>query len=443
MSNAKFMAVFRRPSINTVKAIATDLLAGTGYADVFVIGDSNAGNFDDATARGWSGGFWDALAQNRSVNEYGTGLYETAAASATNIKNGAPYDANEYAVGAIQTGTSYGTAWSRNFNGTTERTSLLSSIWKRGLKYPGVNKDFAYLESTSTQAYNSASWLSLNHNSSIATQISCQHAVTARWLYVGGTSQTNARATIWAYKTAGGDVSASSNTDVHNSTASAVIQRVSRSIAADASRTKYLATYGANTTGRGPLACIMRHIFRSGVPGFSVTNLHTHDGGTCQNIADALSESTGCGVATLQTYFQEAVTRQIDAGAAAGRVLVFISMGINDGTTNSATNYPTHVASIISQLKTAWSNAGYAPGGLGIVCVASHPTATYDPTDTNTAGAAAVAGDSQVRFVNLASLGVTTSYLTSNSYYSGVTTAHMNRSGYRAVSDLILTAVTT
>ena len=435
-----FTSMFRRSMLgggSQVKSIMTDLLDGTGYCDFFVIGDSNAGNFDSTGARGYAGGLWDSLAIDNGVNEYGTQFAEAGASSATNLLGGAPSSAN-FGRAAVTLSTAYGNVWSKHYTGTANKTTLLDNIWKRGLKAPGVNKEAAYLESTSVQAY-ADTWMKFGHNASVSNAFSCQHAATFRLVVVGGINQTTGLIRTWVYSTgAAPEASAQANNDVHNSTSSPVIQIIDKSWSANAARVEQAATFNANTNGKGPVICLMRSIFRSGVPGFAVTNLQNIDGGSTTNIADSLSDSTGVGSVTLATYFKQAIERQTTAGATKKRVIVFINMGINDGTANCTANYVTNTNLIIAQCKTAWATAGGVASDLGIICTVSHSTSTFSPVGANGAASASLVGDSVVHFVNITPTG--TSY---SAYYSPVTQAHLTVAGYRFAVNLAFQAIMT
>jgi hypothetical protein len=419
-----------------VKSIMSDLMAGTGYCDFFVIGDSNAGNDDDANARGYSGGLWESLAIDKGVNEYGTQFAEFGASSLTYLKGGAPVSSN-FGLASIIDATTYGTNWSRNFNGTIPRSALVADIWKRGLKAPGVDKEAAYLESTSTQSY-LTSWMKFDHNASVPTALSCRHAATFRMVVVGGINQSNAVIQTWVYADVSGPAaSAQSNTNVFNATSTPVIQIIDKSWAADASRLRQAATHTSNTSGKGPVMALMRSVFRSGTPGFAVTNLHAHGGATTTTIAASLSEATGCGSITLSTYFKQAIERQTTAGATKKRVVVWLNMGINDGTATCTANYVNNALAIVAQCKAGWATAGGVASDLGIVCSVSHPTSTFSPTGANDNALVGLASDPVVTYVNINPAGTTWT-----SYYGPVTQAHLNVAGYRFVANTALQAIT-
>tara|TARA_R110000868_G_scaffold93905_2_gene259655 strand:+ start:1063 stop:2370 length:1308 start_codon:yes stop_codon:yes gene_type:complete len=434
-----FTSMFRRSMLgggSQVKSIMTDLIAGTGYCDFFVIGDSNAGNYDATGARGYAGGLWDSLAIDNVINEYGTQFAECGSDITTQLKGGAPSSGN-YGLAKTVIATTYGNVWSKHYTGTADKTTLLDSIWKRGLLSPGATKEAAYLESTSAEAYTDT-WMKFSHNSSVSTALSCQHAATFRLVLVGGINQSTAVVRTWVYAAvSGADASAQANNNVYNATSTPTIQILDKSWSASGTRLEQAATFNANTTATGPVICLMRSVFRSGVPGFAVTNLQNYSGGTTSVIAASLSDATGCGSLTLATYFKQAIERQTTAGATKKRVIVFINMGINDGTATCTANYVTNTNLIIAQCKTAWESAGGVAADLGIICTVSHSSSTFSPTGANAAASSSLVGDPVVHFVNITPTG--TSY--SDKY--GTIDAHLSQAGYRFAVNLAFQAIMT
>ena len=435
-----FTSNFRRAMLSggsQVKSIMTDLFEGTGYCDFFVIGDSNAGNYDATGARGYAGGLWDSLAIDNAVNEYGTQFAECGSNVTTQLKGGAP-SSGDYGIAKTIISTTYGNVWSKHYTGTANKTTLLDSIWKRGLQSPGATKEAAYLESTSAQAYTDTN-MKFGHNSSVSTALSCQHAATFRLVLVGGINQSTAVVRTWVYAlVSGADASAEANNNVYNATSTPTIQILDKSWSASGTRLAQAATFNANITATGPVICLMRSVFRSGVPGFAVTNLQNYDGGTTSVIAASLSDATGCGSLTLATYFKQAIERQTTAGATKKRVIVFINMGINDGTATCTANYVTKTNLIIAQCKTAWASAGGVASDLGIICTVSHSSSTFSPEGANVAASASLVGDPVVNFVNITPTG--TSY---SAYYGPITDAHLTAAGYRFAVNLAFQAIMT
>lgn len=424
---------------NVASNIARNLRAGTGYADIVVIGDSNAGNYDQVGARGYAGGFYDALDQGL-VYEYATAMGEHATASTTYPKHGAAGSTPTYQF-STHTSTAYGTTWSRNNNGTTDRISTLDSIWKpKHLKIDGVAKDFSYLESTASQAYSSV-WMKLNHNGSTIRAISVRDALTVRFIFATLPHTPNsAQVRTWIFTTAGSvDVAAAQTQTMYNTGASPVITALDRTIPADATRTETQCTFGANTTGKGPLAALACSAFKVGVPGYAIQIFTNHSGSTSTQIKDALADATGCGTNHIKTYLQLLAARQVSAnnGTAPARVLVWLNFGINDGTANATANYVGNATAIINQFKAAWSSLGYSDDTLGFIATVSHPTPTFNPAGANAAAAASFASDNRVKFVD-----ISTVVANWTPYYSGMTDAHLTQNGYLTVASEVIARIT-
>jgi len=428
-----------------------DLLAGR-YLDVFVIGDSNAGFNGTTTTRGFTGGIWESLQDSAQWNlqEYGTGLFETGGTSAVSLYplNGATGEDNT-AQAAVDAFTSTGgTTWSKG----SAITSSLDSVYYPGntqkLAFAGAGnfKDFAYLASNASNVY-SGTWAALNYNASNPNAMNSRLAGRFRMTYAApSAASSTAQVQTWVYKTAGGDVVANTMNVIGNSPTAGVILQGALDVgyAADAARGKMYAVYAASTSDRGPLGIIFRSYYRTGTPGFSATNWQTMSGGTSQQIGLSFSEADGCRVSTIKTYFTEAVTRQRLAGGS-GSILVFVTMGTNDGTESSATNYPVAAQTIISQCNQAWSELGYPQGQLGFVMAASCPWTSFDPNPTTQALRSAFQSNPQVCILDINEI-APQSYLSANLFYAGgVSTpaAHLSAAGYKAVANRIVDKVRT
>ena len=431
-------------------SLIRNLLAGS-YLDVFVIGDSNAGFDGTTTTRGFTGGIWESLQDSAQWNlqEYGTGLFETGGTSGTSIfpTNGATGEnsTSQASIGAIT--TTGGTTWSKG----SATTSSLDSVYypgntqKLAFAGAGVFKDFAYLASNASNVYDGA-WVALNANASYPNAMNSKSAGVFRLMYAApGAATSTARIQTWVYKTAGGDVTTNTLHTIGNpSVGSIATGNIEASYADDESRRKMYGVFGATTSDRGPLGLIFRSFYRTGTPGFSATNWQTMSGGTSQQIGLSFSEADGCRVSTIKTYFSEAVTRQRAAGGT-GNILVFVTMGTNDGTANSATNYPVAAQTIISQCNKAWGELGYPQGQLCFVMVASCPWTSFDPNPTTQALRSAFQSNPQVCVLDINEI-APQSYLSANLFYAGgVSTpaAHLSAAGYKAVANRIVAKVRT
>jgi hypothetical protein len=428
-------------------SLIRNLLSGN-YLDVFVIGDSNAG-FDGTVT---TGGFWESLqdASQWNCREYGTGLFEPGATNGVTVypTNGATGENNTVQGMADAITTTGGTTWSRG----SAVTSLLDSVYYPGntqkLAFPGtgIYKDFAYLSSTVSSVYHS-SWVALNYNASYPNAMNSRVAGVYRMMYAApGAASSTAQLQTYVYLVSG-SVPVTTNTMnfIGNPAVGAItVDNLEASYEADASRGKMYGVFGVTTSDKGPLGLIFRSFYRTGVPGFSTTNWQTMSGGTSQQIGLSFSESDGCRVSTIKTYFQEAVTRQRSAGGA-GNIVVFVTMGTNDGTANSAVNYPVAAQTIISQCNAAWNQLGYPQGRLGFILAASCPWTSFDPNPTTQALNASFQSNPQVCIVDINDL-ASQSYLSANLFYAGgVSTpaAHLSAAGYKAVANRIINKVRT
>jgi hypothetical protein len=167
-------------------------------------------------------------------------------------------------------------------------------------------------------------------------------------------------------------------------------------------------------------------------------------GATTAQVASAFGNSTlGVGLSTQAYYLKCIRDTQIAAGGK-GRVMVFINMG-----TNSSANgfqYMQDGATIINQLKTAWGQTGAPADDLVFVLSSTAQWTSFDPALADAGVKALGTTEANVAAFALGpDLGVTQSYLTTNSYYASPTTsgsnspsAHLARTGYSAVATLIL-----
>lgn len=425
-------SMLRRGAIsggNSAETIVRDLKAGTGYADIFVIGDSNVGYSSAGNQRGYCGGLFDGL-DGKGIKQYATGLHDPAYSGTTYPSHSSPITNGYIELSFPTTVTTGGTSWS----GGTALTSVLSSanIYKGGFlrASASITKDFAYLQSSSNQAYG-GSWLEIGNNTADANGISCEQAVTARLTFAKFPSQSTAQVGVLI----SGGIYGTTYTSMTNGTASPVLFDLDIPISASPGRAAYKIYHDANTSGKGPVGLLFRSVFRS-VAGYAITNFNQYSGGTSTTIADSMSDATGCGSGTIATYCRAACERQVSAGASEGRVLVYINMGINNGTANAGLVFATDAAAVVSQFKAAWSSLGYNSKNLGFIVTCSHPTSAFDPTGANQGAAAQFASDSQVRFVNLQTLGINFS-----SYYDSGGQAHLSTSGYKLVAEYVLDAV--
>jgi len=443
---------YKQGSTSAAGAMLRSLQNG-GYVDVMVIGDSNSGFDGTTTSRGYSGGIWETLQDASGWNrkEYGTGLGECAANSASSLYplNGANGENNTSQFYVSVNGTTGSSTWSRG----SALVSAADFIYYPGtagysLYYPFSapnynTKDWSYLANPTSAGNYLSDWVALNKNASYPNALDCDQASFFRITGIKFPNQSTARIQTWMYMTSGPTTVASQRTeDLSNATSDYAIYSVERDISA-ATRTKMYGVYAASSSVcKGPVGVLFRSFYRKNVPGFSVTNFQTYAGGTSEQIGLSMSDSVGCKYTTIKTYLRELVTRQQAAGGL-GNVLVFCNMGTNDGTTNSATNYPVAANTIVSQFNKAWNELGYPPNQLAFILTASAAWTSYNPDQTISNLRAAYSDNPQVSVFNINAV-APQSYLVANSYYAGNSAtpqAHLSATGYKTVSKMILDGV--
>jgi len=424
-----------------------ELTSGRGYLDILVIGDSNGGFDGTTSSRGFSGGLWETLLDANQFNtqEYGTGLGETSGVSTGDFfpLNGANGEATTSQFSVAIWGSAGGTVWGK---GSVLAGGAFDSIYYPGttgyeLYFPGKVKDFAYLVSTVSSTYN-GTWVALNKNASYPNALNSDMAATCRFNYaIEAEAGSGVRFVSWVYRSAGGDVAAQTTHNLGNITEEPVIGHVDRTWATGSSRGKIYGVFAANTTSRGPLAMLFRSFFRTGTPGFSLTNLTSYGGASPETIGKTFSEDLGCKYTTIKTYLKVLVERQQTAGGK-GEILVFVNMGTNgtDPTTTSPVTYPVAARTIISQFKKAWAELGYPTNRLNFVFTATAAWTSYNPEPTYAALVSNLSGIEGVCCVNINKF-APQSYLVANSFYAGSSAtpqAHLSPAGYKDIARKII-----
>lgn len=434
----------------------SSLIGGSDWLDILVVGDSNAAYSDATGARGYSGGFYDALLDTSGFNvkEFATGLGEPSASTVSYPTNGSTGE-NGTGAFAAEAATASGATWG---SATGFAGQPISSVFYRGnsgyeLRFPGtgVTKDASYLDTTSSNgAYNSTAYWLNKDTTNYPNALNSDHAATFAVHYAVLANQTSARMQGWVY-TAGPTTTIAGNsgwTSVANSTGSIVTGTLKYAYGAS-TRTKLYGLYSLSGTN-GKLAVLWRSYYRTAQPGFSLTTLQCYSGGTTTQIANSLDETNGCKRSTLKTYLKYLVDRQSECGGS-GKVLVFCNMGVNDSSASlPASNYSTQAQTIVSQFTTAWSELGYSSNKLGIVLTVSHGFTTgsaFDPSGTYSSLAAAFAGRQDVTVVDINSL-YPASALSAQSLYTAPSgtgsssgSAHLAKGGYKAISRSIIDKV--
>jgi len=453
----------RGPSLGTAQKTSPyaslmlrDAKAGTGYVDVLLVGDSNVGFDASTTSRGFSGGLLDSLTDSAQHNtkEYGTSFIECGSggsATAEFFPTGAGLGSSttyQSDIKIVNGSTSGGSVWSKA-NGLT---STFDSVWKPGssgyeLRWPGTGytKELAYLASTTAETALNA-WMQLsaggNSNQLLSTNATAFHVAV---LVPSQLSAGAVKIGTWVTKSEGGDMAAQATWSSANTRSFGVpqVQTINVTLTGTFSTgNKQISGYwNALGTSRGPVAVLGTSYYRS-TPGVSIHNLQNYSGGTTSQIAGSFSDNQGCGYATIKTYLQTIVDRQKAAGGL-GKVIIYVTMGTNDGTSTSATAYVPNVKNIISQFKKAWQHLNYPANYLGFVLTTSHAWTSYDPSTTQNAINGSFSGDPSVCVVDVNTL-APVSVLIAGSYYAGVSAtpqAHLSPAGYKYVSNLVIASI--
>ena len=454
----------------------------TDHLDIVVIGDSNSGYSDGTGARGYSGGFFDSITQTLNSYIYTTGQFYTGATSSVFPVNGSPNGtvlplcfqcSNVTKITYVAPGASGGFWYTGSINGYPNQGSgdpgadIVASYLKPFFRNDGTYKlelgtqgadphaQCAYFHNTTggTNSY-AGTWIKLYYNNTTtypwaANVLHCQNAVTYRTyhLKIPGAGAT-AKYTSWVYIDAGsGTGSAQTSVAMTNAGAVPVLGYDDRDVNPGTSATRIAGTFNSNNTALGtigPMAVLYHTFFRKNTPGFGISVMQYSGGATTAQVASAFGDSTfGVGLSTQAYYLKCIRDTQISAGGK-GRVMIFINMG-----TNSSANgfqYMKDGATIINQLKTAWGQTGAPTDDLVFVISATAQWTSFDPALANAGVEALGTTEANVAAFSLGpDLGVTQSYLTTNSYYASPTTsgssspsAHLAQTGYSAVATLIL-----
>jgi hypothetical protein len=237
-----------------------------------------------------------------------------------------------------------------------------------------------------------------------------------------------------------------------NTGATSVLGYDDRNVASGGSASCIAGTFSSNNSGSatvGPMAVLYHTFFKKNSPGFGIHVMQYAAGRTVPQIGSSFAEHPlGCGVSTQAYYLKCIRDTQIAAGGQ-GRVMVFINMGTN-GSANGF-EYMNHGANIINQIKQAWAWSGAPADDLVFVLTATVPWTSYDPSLANAGLEALSTTEANVAAFSLGpDLGVTESYMTTNSYYTSGTSsgsstpsAHLARLGYSTIVGLILNKLKT
>jgi hypothetical protein len=436
------------PHASVPRSMVRDLLAGQSHLDIIVIGDSNA-TFSAGGSRGFAGGFVDELTR-RGVPSYGTGLFPAACSGrdvAYPVMGTRGFATSSQASISVNDSRRDCDGWKPGAASGIELPGLFERSRHAPLQLEGRDIDWAYLPEGTIVNDHSRDWISLGSRGGAAGFGSeCAGAyrmVIARMQASDPTSErTPLRLRVtrdFAYgESEVPDVAASVE---HLGVPESAVHEVR--YAADAGRRRVFATYGVDDSTTGPVGLLLRSMYRTdGVPGFAVTILQNWSGGTSTNIADSLSDGTGCGLSTLRTYLQELRSRQCAAGGT-GRVLVWMNMGVNNPQRALApVHCPLDANRIINQLDRAWRSLGYPPSDLGFIVTASPDggVSHYEPEATTQALRRAMLGDPRIAVVDMHAL-VPGSLLSDRQLYAGQTdrpNPHLASDGYRTMIERLL-----
>ena len=210
---------------------------------------------------------------------------------------------------------------------------------------------------------------------------------------------------------------------------------------ADPLRQDIFASYRVDDGSAGPLGVLARSLYRTDrAPGYAIHVLQNHSGGTSTEIALSIDDDSGCGLATLQTYLLELRSRQRAAGGA-GRVLVFLNMGINNALPGTGSNAEATCAEDISrivwQLDRAWRSLGFPERDLGFIVTCSHDGGIdgYQAGLASEQARQALAGDQRIAIIDIDAL-APRSFLSAHGLFAGGRTepdAHLSSEGYRRI----------
>jgi lysophospholipase L1-like esterase len=218
-------------------------------------------------------------------------------------------------------------------------------------------------------------------------------------------------------------------------------------------------SWGGRNTGYtlsiGPVAVYLESV-HSNKKGWAITPVSYLPGYTSGGIANSIQNA---GLTTgsfsdnaLKTILQETRERQIEAGGS-GNVIVWVNSGVNDQSqlteSVAASNYQTHIRTIITTYKQQWENLGYPTNDLAFMISVTHPTIDGDTTldslrlkgqeYANTLPDANKQIDpyENVLFVNFQELGLTYGVLSVGNSFNG------NSTFYRDSGNVHLTTGTT
>lgn len=417
-----------------------DLLANRAHLDVVVIGDSNATYSDGQGSRGYAGGLVDELG-GRGATMYATGLFATATSGTTPAYHrlGAT-GSGRGPEASVTVNDASTTGWRR---GGLSLHSLAGDYLRspaRPIQMDSRVLDWAYLPFGSTVNNASTEWVALYPESVSGTELHSGVAGAYRVVVAWGTVGADAgREPLNLMLSETGSPTQFAEVPMDGSPGSSIFaweMRFPARPGRGALRAQFAGGAGGTT---GPVGVLLRSIYRTDrLPGYGVSVLQAWSGGTTTQIAESLTPSIGVTIDTIRTFLREVRERQIAAGGQ-GRVLVFLNMGVNNGTgeASAPARCPGDTASIIASVDSAWRSLGYPADDLAYIATASHDggVSRYDPAATNAAMRGGLIGDPRIAVVDLDAL-APLGFLTENALFPRRTStpnAHLCSDGYRTV----------
>jgi hypothetical protein len=191
----------------------------------------------------------------------------------------------------------------------------------------------------------------------------------------------------------------------------------------------------------GPMSIGLYSIYRS-VIGTACSIMEFRGGATLTQIATDITQAQTGFVTTL---LKQARLRQIAAGGS-GRVLICIQGGVNrtDWSPSTPSIAITAVETIKSNIRSAWTAAGYPAGDLLFLFMVSHPIDSGDASLTvlRTYAQNYYSQSSDTLFVNLNTIAPYTTIIQNNWYDSGGN-EHLEEvcRGYEAISSRVISNI--
>jgi hypothetical protein len=374
-----------------------DAIAGVDSLDIIVVGDSNTLFYSGSTideVSGWTDGFTAAL-WKVGASIYGTPIFPLYLDASTQSQ-GWRCLWTSFAGGIGGNGTTgddgITSAYMRSGNlgtrlsggGTVAGPAFCTTGYKavsgfgaaaNQMYSNAVTTDYAWFpsgEANRFQDYIAGLQISATHPMGVASSITYR-VVHATFASGGGSFTIRCQDTGGSQLRTNQTISCAGSADSIG--ASAVV------LNADAARTlgiqwRWAGEYGARATNgvNGKFAGFLQSAYKSTGKGVSVSALCWSAGSTMTTISTG---AVNVGTGTLETFLNEARSRQVAAGGT-GRVVILIHGGANADSGEPA-SWVTAANLMKTQFETAWDNLRFPASQLGFLMMPSHPKA--DPDD--------------------------------------------------------------